>query len=719
MKEDNYDDNLAYYFPDKKPDLSLDRREFLKLTGGGITIFFTVGDLFADQQRRRRGRSYPEDFNAYLRIHEDGRISCFTGKIEMGQGIITSFAQMLAEELDVALGTVDMVMGDTTLCPYDGSTTGSRSTKFFGPPLRKAAAEAKMVLIKLAAEVLKIPEEQLITKDGIVLDKNNRANKVSYAQLAKGKKMANYPDLKVSNKPFNEHTVSGKATLRSDSMAKITGEAKFTADIILPGMLYAKILRPPAHGAKLIDVDLTAAEKIAGVKVVRDGDLIAVLHKNPDIAERALWEIKAKFEEQDPQVNNSTIFKHLEQVAGSGSVSSENGDLKAGKKLAQKSFESTYYNHYVAHAPMEPHAAVVHIDKDEVKVWATSQAPFRIRDSVAGTIGVPSEKVRVFPIMIGGGFGGKKWNKQEVEAAKLAKLTGQPVQVGWTRKEEFFYNSFRPAAVLKSKSGVDNNGKIVHWDFDILFAGTRSSQPVYNIPNYRVRSFRGQREGPQAHPFNVGAWRGPGSNTNVFGMESQIDIMAEGAGMDPLSFRIKNLTDKRMLRVLKAAADKFGNSFSKTPSGKGYGIALTDYLGTYLAAMAEVKVDKNSGDVQVVRVVCAQDLGEIINPEGIKIQLEGCITMGLGYCFTEEILFKGGCVLNENFDTYDIARFSWLPKIEMVLINNPEMAPQGCGEGGITFMGGVMANAVYDAIGVRLFVLPMTPDRIKAALKKG
>jgi CO/xanthine dehydrogenase Mo-binding subunit len=218
------------------------------------------------------------------------------------------------------------------------------------------------------------------------------------------------------------------------------------------------------------------------------------------------------------------------------------------------------------------------------------------------------------------------------------------------------------------------------------------------------------------HPFGVGAWRGPGSNTNVFAIESQIDVMAEEAGMDPLEFRLHNLADERMKRILMAAAKKFGKSFSKAPSGKGYGLACTDYLGTYLATMAEVKVNRSNGKVQVLRVVCAQDTGEVINPEGTRLQIEGCITMGLGYCFTEEIRFSKGRILDENFDTYEIPRFSWTPKIETVLVDNPEMPPQGCGEPAITAMGAVIANAVYDVIGKRMFTLPMTQARIQKVL---
>jgi CO/xanthine dehydrogenase Mo-binding subunit len=303
-----------------------------------------------------------------------------------------------------------------------------------------------------------------------------------------------------------------------------------------------------------------------------------------------------------------------------------------------------------------------------------------------------------------------------IEAARLAKLSGGPVQVAWSRKEEFFNDTFRPAAVIKVRSGIDGDKRIVFWDYDNHFAGTRSSQPFYDIPHYRVLSRGGWMRGSDAHPFNVGAWRGPGSNTNVFAMESQIDIMAAAAEMDPLEFRLRNLTDKRMRRVLEAAAAKFGRKFVKAPSGRGYGIACTDYLGTYVATIAEVRVDKSTGKIRVERVVCALDMGEVINPEGARLQIEGCVTMGLGYVLTEEIRFKGGQILDENFDSYEIPRFSWLPKIETVLVDNPELPPHGCGEPPITPMGAVIANAVHDATGARLFELPMTPERVKAAV---
>jgi nicotinate dehydrogenase subunit B len=306
-----------------------------------------------------------------------------------------------------------------------------------------------------------------------------------------------------------------------------------------------------------------------------------------------------------------------------------------------------------------------------------------------------------------------------VEAARLAKLAGKPVQVAWSRKEEFFYDSFRPAAVVKIKSGITTTGAISFWDYHVYFAGERGSQQFYNIPNHSTLSHGSGWGGiPGAHPFATGAWRAPANNTNTFARESQIDIMAAKAGIDTLEFRLKNLTDQKMINVLKAAAEKFAWKPGKSPSGRGWGIACGTDAGTWVATMAEVAVDKQTGDVQVKRVVCAQDMGLAINPEGATIQMEGCITMGLGYALKEDIRFKGGQILDENFDTYQIPRFSWLPIIETVIIDNKNADPQGGGEPAIITMGAVIANAIFDAVGARIFQMPMTPERVTAALNK-
>ena len=604
-----------------------------------------------------------------------------------------------------------MVMGDTMFCPWDGGTTGSRSTKYYGPPLRRAGAEARSILLQMASEQLNISAEQLLVAKGVISDKMNAANKVSYAELVKGKQIDRHLS-EVGIKPVSQHKVSGKPTFRTDARLKVTGEAKFTGDILLPGMLHAKVLRPPSHDAILASVDATKARSVPGAIVIQEDGLVAVLHERSEQAEHALALVSAIWEVPTAEVNMQSLFDHLIKAAPDGRVYAEKGSLSEGLAAARQSIRSEFYNHYVAHAPMEPYTVLAHVEDEGVSVYASTQAPFRVRATVAETLEIPEEKVHVRTPFVGGGFGGKKSGQQISEAVRLSKISGRPVQLAWTRKEEFFYDAFRPAALVQLESGLSGEGHITSWACDILYAGTRSSEPIYNIPHFLVKS----RSSGGAHPFRTGAWRGPGSNTNVFAMESHTDMLAQAAGMDPLSFRRHNLSDERMIRVLNAAADKFGHTIHKGPSGKGYGISCTNYLNSYVATMAQVSVNKSTGEVKVERVVCAQDMGEVINPQGAQIQIEGGITMGLSAALSEVVEFNGGKIITENFDSYQITRFSDAPPIDVVLIDNPDLAPQGCGEPAITTIGAALANAIFDAVGARVYTLPMTPERILAAM---
>jgi len=685
------------------PSLPVSRRQFLKrlgVLGGGIIIYFTLGDSFTWAQRRRAGflgARIPTDFNAFLRIGADNKVTCLTGKVEIGQGPITSLAQMLAEELDVSYDSVDMIMGDTDLCPWDAGTFGSLTTRHFGVFLREAASEAKGVLKELASDYLMCPIGRLQTKDGVVFDKTQPHHRVIYGRLTRGKIIERHLKTLPPLKPSSELTIMGKPYLRRDAYEKVTGKAQYAGDVRLPGMVYARILRPPAHGATLRSADTSAAERMRGVRVIRDGDLIAVLHEYPDVAEKALAEVNAHFDMPKTGIDDQNIFDHLLKVAPKPVIASQGGDLETGERRAATIVEETYLNSYVSHAPIETHTAVATIEKGKATLWASTQRPFGVQEEVASALGLPSKNVRVITPFVGGGFGGKNFNREAVEAARLAKLTGKPVQVAWSREEEFFYDTFRPAAVVRIKSGIGDGGDIVLWDYNVYFAGQRGCEQFY---------------------VAVGPWRAPANNTNTYARELHMNIMASRAGIDPLEFRLRHLRDTRMMGVLKAAAKQFGWRSSKTPSGRGYGISCGIDAGTYVATMAEVDVDKGSGKIEVRRVICAQDMGFVVNPEGAKMQMEGCITMGLGYALTEEIHFKNGQIFDLNFDAYDIPRFSWLPEIETVLVENANLPPQGGGEPAIICMGGVIATAVYDATGAKLFQLPMTPARVKEALTR-
>lgn len=719
----NANDYLDLNFKDIKDVSDLyphTRRDFLKGLGGGILILVAMGEfLAADAQEggwRGFGPRMPSDFNAFLRIDEDGRVTGYTGKIEMGQGIITSLPQMLAEELDTPLDTVTMVMGDTELCPWDMGTFGSMSTRMFGPALRAAAAEARAALLELAADALAVPQSQLVAKDGAIFDREKPERRMTYGQLTRGKKIERHIEGRAALKNPASFTMVNRPELHRDGRAKVTGAAHYAADIRLPGMLYAKILRPPSHDATLKSVDAAAAKNIAGVQVIQDGDLIAVLHELPDIAQGALEQIKVEFDVPESTLNDQNIFEHLLKVAPPANVAASGGDLEAGRKLAAKTVESTYLDGYVAHAAMETHAALAQFENGKATVWASTQNPFGAQGEIARALGLKAADVRVITPFVGGGFGGKTFNQQAVEAARLAKLAGKPVQVMWSREEEFFYDTFQPAAIVKVGAGVDGAGKMVFWDYAVYYAGERGAQQFYDIPNHQTAGHgRGWSGGE--HPFRTGAWRAPGNNTNTFARESHIDQLAAVAGIDPVEFRLNHLTDAKMIRVLKAAAAAFGWTPAKAPSRRGYGVACGIDAGTYVAGIAEVTVDPKTGDVQVKRVACAQDMGLAVNPEGAKIQMEGCITMGLGYALTEVVHFKGKAVLDTNFDTYEIPRFAWVPKMDVVILDATDQPPQGGGEPAIVLMGAVVANAIHDATGARLYQLPMTPDRVKAAIQ--
>ncbi len=705
-----------YYFHDvDAPPVKVDRRDFLKRLGGGIIIVFSLSEMaFMNGYKSRDEDEYPQ-FNAFLRVKEDGRVDCYSGKIEMGQGANTSLAQVLADELEVDISQVDMIMGDTELCPYDAGTWGSMTTRFHDPLIRAAAAEARLVLMELASEKLAVPVKQLEASEGKIFDKSDKDKSVSYEELTKGQKIVRSLSKKPELKKPDQFDVVGKSHRRIDAEKKVTGKAQYSADIQLPGMMYVRIVRPPAHGSKLKSANTSAAEALPGVKVLKDDDFIVVLHESPEMAEKAANSVKAEWEVPPSKANDETIFRYILDNATDSKVRHHSGDVEAGMKAAGLKFEHEYQDGYKAHASIEPHSATAVFENNKITMWASSQTPFGTREEVAGELGIPKENVHLKQIYLGGGFGGKIYNRQAVEAARVAKMTeGTPVQLMWSRKEEFMYDMFRSAAVIKINSGITEDGKITYWDFNSYCAGDRGTELFYGIPNHQTLTW----EGENVHPFGTGAWRAPGNSTNTFARESQIDIMAHKIGMDPLEFRMKNMNNKRALNSLTLAADKFGWSKGKLPKGKGRGIATGIDAGTLVTVIVEVDVDTSTGEVKVNRAVVGQDMGQVVNPEGTKIQAEGCVNMGLGYSLSEDVQFDWGNVKSENFDSYQLPRFSTIPKtIDTVLADAMDQPPQGGGEPAIICMGAAVANAVFDACGARVFRLPVTPERVLAALK--
>ena len=711
----------------------LSRRGFLQSLGGGITIFFSANAFSQDPKGKPPAGKPPggfggfggfgmggppPDVNSYLRVGEDGKVTVFSGKIEHGQGNTTALAQMAAEELGVSLESITMVMGDTALCPYDMGTFGSMSIMLFGQNLRSAAAEARMLLIEMASEKLGVPVNQLSVENGAVFQSSDKSKRIAFAQLTAGQKITRKLEGKAVTRKPSEFTIIGKSPMRLDVRAKVTGAAKYAADYSFPGMLHAKILRPPAHGATLKGTpDTSQAEKMDGVVVVKDDNFVAVLHSDVEIAEAARAAIKAEYDVPESTLNENNIFDDLLKKAPNPQrPARENaGDEADGEKASADVFEHTYLNGYGGHAPIEPHAAVAWLEGEKMNLHVSTQAPFMMLSSAVSAAQMTQENVRIITPYVGGGFGGKTSSNVTTETARLCKAVGKPVLVSYNRDEDFFLDVFRPAAIVKIKSGLDGGGKISLWANDIYYAGDRSAEMLYDTPNKAQRVYGGAMSfGPSVHPFPTGTWRAPGANINVFARESQIDIMAAKLKMDPLEFRLKNTSNKRVQAVFEAAAERFGYKPAPGPSGRGIGMAVALDAESFVAEFVEIELNAQGGIV-VKRVVAAQDMGIVVNQMGAVMQMEGCIMMGLGYTLAEDIQFRGGRILTTNFHNYSIPRFSWLPKIDAFTIKNDELDPKGGGEPAICPVGAAVGNALFDLIGARLFQMPFTPERIKAA----
>lgn len=709
MKSDKINE---LYFSDVDEPIRLDRREFLKKLGGGIIVVFTLGKLSLLDGWSQSSVD-ESNFNAYLRVKEDGRVDCYTGKIEMGQGIITSLAQVLAEELEVDINQVDMVMGDTELCPYDAGTWGSLTTRFADPVIRAAAAEAREILIDLASKKLNIPVDELKARNGKVVHKSDTSILVSYAELTLGKKIVQTLSIKPEIKKSSEFKLIGKPILSTDAVSKVTGNALYSSDIRLEGLVYASIVRPPSLGAKKVNVDASQLNQFDDAELIEDGDLVAVIHKDPEIAKKAAKKVKVTWELKKIEVTSESIFNYLEDNISENKVFEEGGNLNEGASKAHKIFKADYQDGYIAHAPIETHAATCYFKDGKLTIWASTQTPFGTQQELARVLNIDKNKVHVKQIFIGGGFGGKIYNQQAVEAAKIAIKCKKPVQVYWSRREEFMYDRFRPAALMKATSGVDENGYLNLWEFDIYCAGTRGTKLFYNVQNNRTRIFN--KRG--IHTLETGAWRAPGNNSTTFARESHIETTAHAIGEDVLEFRFKNLKSENMIETLKLAAKTFEWDRSKKEN-HGFGIALGEDAGTSVAIIAEVYVNPETGEVQPIKVVCAQDMGQVVNPHGATVQTEGGITMGLGYALFEEVEFDGYKVKTRNFSNYEITKFSKSPEIQCVFRDKMDSKPQGGGEPAIICVGGAIANAVYDACGARVTRLPVSPKRILEALKK-
>ncbi len=692
------------------------RRELLQgFAAGALTFFFTTPVGSAPIVPTRPG-TYPEDFNAYLKISADGRVGCFVGKVELGQGAMTVLAMLVAEELELDPAQVDMLLGDTDLCPWDMPTGGSLTMWHTAPVLRGAAAEARAALLRLASKALGAPVSDLALKDGAIWVKSAPTRRTTFGELVQGRKMERHLG-KVKPKPLADCTLLGRRVPRKDALAKVSGAAKYAGDLRLPGTLHACILRPPAQGQTLVTADTSTAERVPGVRIVRDGTLLAVVHAQPDTARKALALVKGTFEGAEPDVDDVRIYQYLVDKAAPGQrVVISRGDLAAGEKRAATVVEGEYRNAYESHATLEPHTSVAKWEEGRMTVWASTQSPFVFRDAVAEALKLGQDKVRIIAQFVGGGFGGKLVGPGAIEAARIARqVPGVPIQVAWNREEDLFLDGYRPAAVVKIRSGLDaGRGAITFWDSTVAGVSQGEAELSYDMQSNRYQA----PTVPGLHPLQVGAWRAPNAHTNAFARESQLDALAAKAGMDPVTLRRRLITDARLLRLLDLAVETFGWEPAPGPTGRGIGLACGAWRQGLVVAVAQVAVDKATGKVRVEHFLEAVDVGLVVNPAGARQQVEGAITRGIGQALSEEIRFKGGRFLDKNFDTYLLPRFSAIPRIQVVFAENSGMATQGIGEPPVVPVAAALANAVFDATGARVTHVPFTPARVLEALKR-
>jgi isoquinoline 1-oxidoreductase len=686
----------------------LARREFFKLLGAGIAVFAVTKNAQAAQETAPSHGFHPQDLptdiSAWLHVGEDGTVTTFCGKVEIGQNIRTSLAQTVADELRVPFESVRMVMGDTALTPFDAGTFGSRTTPTMTPQLRRVASAARDLLIDAAAKEWNIAPSSVKAANAKLTDPAS-GRSLTYAALARGKTVAQNLSAEDPVTPPPDWTVAGKPLPKVDARDFVTGRHQYTPDLHPAGMLHGKVLRPPSFGATLNSYDDSVTKTMSEVVIVRDGDFVAAAAPTEHQAGAALAAIRVQWKEV-PQISSREIFSYLKNNTESKTDErhrKQHGSVDDTLSSAAHRLDATYNIAYIAHAPLEPRAALAEWSGEKLTVWTGSQRPFGVRGELADTLHIPESNVRVIVPDTGSAYGGKHTGDAAIEAARLARVARRPVKVVWTREEEFTWAYFRPAGVIEVRGAISPDGKLLAWDFHNYHSGSSGIETPYVVPNVRIEF--------HSVPLVLrsGSYRGLAATANHFARETHMDALAHAAKLDPLEFRLKNLEDARLRGVLEAVAKKFDWPRAKT-GGRGFGIAGGNEKGSYVATCAEIAVDAKSGSVRVVRLVTAFECGAIVNPDGLRNQVIGANIQGLGGALFEAIEFENGRITNPRFSRYRVPRFRDIPEIEAILLDRKDIAPAGAGETPIMAVAPAIGNAIFNASGQRINALPLIPN---------
>src|ERR1700676_3964525 len=749
---------------------TISRRDLLKTTGILVVSFSflsPVAKLLAQGDGLSVDGMDPTVLDSWMAIAKDGTVTVFTGKVELGTGVVTALAQIVAEELDVRFDKVFMDSGDTDKAVDQGVTAAARTIERGGPQLRQAAAAARQELLKLAAARLDSGVDLLTVTDGVVSVVGNPSRKISYGDLLGGKRfnvkitasgsgwdMKGAPQVPV--KDPKDYKIVGKSIPRVDLPEKFTGEFVYSQDVSVPDMLHGRVLRPATSLSMPTDVDESSIKNIPGVvKVVREGSFVGVVAQTEWAAIQASRALKVTWSEPTLKMPSGPdeVFDYLKNTKSfKDNVVTNRGNPDAALSEAHKVMEATYYWPFQLHGMMGPPCAVADVRGDKATIWAGTQGPFRTRDAIATMLKIPPKNVHLMYREGSGSYGRLECDDAAEDAALMSRAVGKPVRVQWMREDEHAWDPKGPAQLSTVRAGVDAQGNVIAWDFmdrslpwsesegNPLLASTQiglkptgpgflngagGGGQIYTFENQKVLAANIPWVQQGQWPLRTSNLRAPGDLARVFASESTIDDIASDLHVDPVQFRLRYLTsDKRISEILVATAKKAGWTDHLSPAppstgdkAAGRGIAVANRANTMTAAVAEIEVDKATGDVTVKKITVGHDCGLIVNPDGLKNQIEGNVLQAVSRALLEEVKFDSTGQKNLDWDSYPVIRFQQVPDVEIVLKDRPDMQPLGGGEPSIVPVTAAIANAIFDATGARMRQVPFTPGRVLSALK--